>query len=139
VPPSREAKPKAAKKVLSKEEKGVETAKRRGRRKNLKERNAVAATAHHVEDNAHIAWLMQLKAGAQVGLHTSLAETMLLVKQERIVGVAPPTSSVSSVSFQLHPGTHAPSQVHTASWFASDAGALQRVAGSRLKPDAEER
>jgi hypothetical protein len=41
----REAKPKAPKKLLSKEEKGVETVKRRVQRKNLKERNAAAAAA----------------------------------------------------------------------------------------------
>jgi hypothetical protein len=40
----RDAKSKAAKKVLSKEDKGIEAVKRRGRRKNQKERNA-AATA----------------------------------------------------------------------------------------------
>jgi hypothetical protein len=120
VPPSREAKPKAAKKVLSKEEKGVETAKRRGQRKNLKESNAAAAAAQHVEVTQHIAWQVQLKAGAaQVGLRPSLAEAMLLVKQEWIIGVALPTLSVSSLSSQLCPGMPAPLQVHTASRFAS--------------------
>jgi hypothetical protein len=92
----REAKPKAAKKVLSKEEKDVEAAKRRGQRKNLKEKNAAAAA---MEATQHMAWQMQLKAGAsQVGLHQSIEEAMRLVKQEGIVGVTPPASSMSSVS-----------------------------------------
>jgi hypothetical protein len=42
---SRDAKPKAAKKVFSKEEKCVEAAKRRGRRRNLEERNAASRPA----------------------------------------------------------------------------------------------
>ncbi|KAM0826851.1 hypothetical protein ACQ4PT_068587 [Festuca glaucescens] len=92
----REAKPKAAKKLMSKEEKGVKATKRRSRCKNLKERNAAAAAAQQVEAAAHIAWQMHLKAGAHVGIHPSLAEAMLLVKQERSIGVAPPASLVSS-------------------------------------------
>ncbi|KAK1683872.1 hypothetical protein QYE76_044720 [Lolium multiflorum] len=82
-----EAKPKAAKKMLSKEEKIVEAAKRRGRRKNLKEKTAAAANQQ--------AWQMQMKADvAQVALHLSLAEAYMLVKREGIAGVAPPASSV---------------------------------------------
>jgi hypothetical protein len=50
---------------------------------------------------------------------------MLFVKQERIVGVAPPALSVSSVSSQLHPGTPAPSQVHEVSRFASGTAPVQ--------------
>jgi hypothetical protein len=46
---------------------------------------------------------MQLKANTQVGLHTGLEEAMLYVKQERILGVSPPASSVSSISSQMHP------------------------------------
>ncbi|KAK1663132.1 hypothetical protein QYE76_051291 [Lolium multiflorum] len=88
---SREAKPKAAKKVMSKEEKSVEAAKRRCRRRNLKEKTAAAANQQ--------AWQMQMKAGiAQVALHPSLAEGYMLVKREGIAGVAPPASSMSSVS-----------------------------------------
>jgi hypothetical protein len=104
----RDAKRKAAKKVLFKEEKGVETVKRRGRCKNQNERNAAAAA---MEATKHMAWEMQLKASAaQVGLHPSFAEAMLLVKREGIIGVAPPASSVSSVSSQLRPGTPTPLQ-----------------------------
>jgi hypothetical protein len=57
----REGKPKAEKKVLFKEEKGVESMKRRCRRKNLKERNAVAAA---MEATQQMVWQIQLKAGA---------------------------------------------------------------------------
>jgi hypothetical protein len=114
----RDAKPKAAKKVLSKEQKCVEAAKRRGRRKSLKERNAAAAGQQ--------TWQMQVKAGvAQVGLHPSLAEAYMLVKREGIAGVTPPASSVSSVSFQLRPGTPAPLQVHPSSRFASGVAPVQ--------------
>jgi hypothetical protein len=66
----RDAKLKATKKLLSKEEKGIEAAKRRDRRKNLKDGNAAAA--QQVEAAAHMAWQMQLKAGAHVGLHIGL-------------------------------------------------------------------
>jgi hypothetical protein len=45
-----------------------------------------------------MAWQMRLKAVAHVGLHPSLAETMLLVKQERIMRATPLASSVSLVS-----------------------------------------
>ena len=69
---------------------------------------------------------MQVKAGvAQVGLHPSLAEAYMLVKREGIAGVAPPASSVSSVSSQLRPGTPAPLQVHAASRFASGVAPVQ--------------
>jgi hypothetical protein len=82
----RDAKPKAAKKVLSKEEKGVEAAKHRGRRRNHKERNAATAAMEATLQT----WQMQLKAGAaQLGLHPSYAVDMLHVKQERIIGIAP--------------------------------------------------
>jgi hypothetical protein len=84
----------------------------------LKESNAAAVAVQHVEAAVHIAWQMPLKVGAEVGLRPSLAEAMLLVKQERIVGVAPPALSVSLISSQLGPGTHAPSQDHMASRFA---------------------
>jgi hypothetical protein len=47
--------------MLSNEEKGVEAAKRRCRRKNLKERNAVAAA---MEATQQMVWQIQLKAGA---------------------------------------------------------------------------
>jgi hypothetical protein len=108
----REAKPKAAKKVLSAEEKVLEAAKRRGRRKNQKIKTAAAANQQ--------AWQMQIKAGvAQVALHPTLAEGYMIVKREGIAGVAPPASSVSSVSSQLRPGTPAPLQGHAASRFAS--------------------
>jgi hypothetical protein len=40
-----EAKPEAPKKLLPKEEKGIEAAKRRGMRKNLKDRKDAAAAA----------------------------------------------------------------------------------------------
>jgi hypothetical protein len=93
-----EAKPKAPKKLLSKEEKGVQAAKRRGRRKNLKKRNAAAAAAQQAQVAAQMAWQMQVKANAHVGLHPGHAEVMLFVKQERTLGVAPSASSVSSVS-----------------------------------------
>nr|XP_051216049.1 uncharacterized protein LOC127333689 isoform X1 [Lolium perenne] len=43
----------------------------------------------------------------------------MLVKREGVAGVAPPSSSVSSVSSQLRPGTPAPLQGHPASRFAS--------------------
>ncbi|KAK1616800.1 hypothetical protein QYE76_022317 [Lolium multiflorum] len=80
---------KAAKKVLSPEEKMIEAAKRRGRRKNQKMKTAAAANQQ--------AWQMQIKAGvAQVALHPTLAEGYMLVKREGIAGVAPPASSVSS-------------------------------------------
>jgi hypothetical protein len=36
-----------------------------------------------------MAWQMQVKANAQVGLHTGLAKAMLYVKQERILSAAP--------------------------------------------------
>jgi hypothetical protein len=87
-----------AKKVISKEDKGIEAVKRRGWRKNLKDMNAVAAAAQQVEAAAHITWQMQLKVRAHIGPHLCIGESMLLVKQERIMGVAPPASSVSSVS-----------------------------------------
>jgi hypothetical protein len=106
----REAKPKARKKVLSKEEKSVKAAKRHGWRKNLKEKTAPAANQQ--------VWQMQMKAGvAQVALHSSLAEGYMLVKREGIAGVAPPASSVSSVSSQLRPETPAPLQGHPVSRF----------------------
>ncbi|KAK1692359.1 hypothetical protein QYE76_009056 [Lolium multiflorum] len=108
----REAKPKAAKKVLSPEEKIIEAAKRRGRHKNQKVKTVAAANQQ--------AWQMQIKAGvAQVALHPTLAEGYMLVKREGIAGVAPPASSVSSVSSQLRPRTPAPLQGHPASRFAS--------------------
>ncbi|KAK1589989.1 hypothetical protein QYE76_017865 [Lolium multiflorum] len=113
-----EAKPKAAKKVLSMKEKCVEAAKCRGRRKNLKEKTAAAANQQ--------AWQMQMKAGvAQVALHPSIAEGYMLVKREGIADVAPPASSVSSVSSQLRPGTPAPLQGHPASRFASGVAPVQ--------------
>jgi hypothetical protein len=114
----REAKPKAAKKVLSKEEKSVEAAKRRGRHRNLKEKTAAGANQE--------AWQIQMKAGvSQVALHPSLAEGYMLVKREGIAGVAPPATSVSSVSSQLRPGTPAPLQGHPASRFVSGVAPVQ--------------
>ena len=114
----REAKPKAAKKVLSAEEKIIEAAKRRGWRKNQKIKNAAAANQQ--------AWQMQIKAGvAQVALHPTLAEGYMLVKREGIAGVTPPASSVSSVSSQLRPGTPAPLQVHPALRFVSGLPLVQ--------------
>jgi hypothetical protein len=108
----RETKAKAAKKVLSPEEKAIEAAKRRCRRRNQKMKISAAANQQ--------AWQMQIKAGvAQVALHPTLAEGYMLVKREGIAGVAPPSSSVSSVSSQLRPGTPAPLQGHPASRFAS--------------------
>jgi hypothetical protein len=50
----REAKPNAARKVMFKEEKGVEAVKRRCQRKNLKDRNAAAAAIQYVEDTRKI-------------------------------------------------------------------------------------
>jgi hypothetical protein len=126
----RDAKPKAARKVMSREEKCVEATKRRGRRKNLKERNAAAAGQQ--------AWQMQVKAGvAQVGLHPSLVDAYMLVKREGIAGVAPPASSMSSVSSQLRPGIPAPLQGHPSSQFAVGVVPVQfNSAGSRTQPDA---
>jgi hypothetical protein len=69
----REAKPKAPKKLLSKEKKGVETAKRHGRRKNLKKRNAAAAAVLQA-GRSEMAWQMQVKACAHVDLHPSLTD-----------------------------------------------------------------
>jgi hypothetical protein len=68
----REAKPKAPKKLLSKEKKGVEATKRRGRHKNLKERNATVATAQEAQAAAQMVWQMQVKADVHVGLHHGL-------------------------------------------------------------------
>jgi hypothetical protein len=42
-----------------------------------------------------MAWQMQVKANAHIGLHTGLAEAIFFVKQERILCVAPLASSVS--------------------------------------------
>ncbi|KAK1668273.1 hypothetical protein QYE76_056432 [Lolium multiflorum] len=119
---SRDAKPKAVKKVMSKEEKGFEAAKHRDQRRKQKERNAAAAAM----EASQLAWQIQLKGGtAQVGLHPSLAEAYILIKREGIAGVAPPASSVSSVSSQLRPGTPAPVQVHAVSRFASGVAPVQ--------------
>jgi hypothetical protein len=68
----REAKSKAAKKLLSKDEEGVKAVKHRGRCKNVKERNAPAAAGGQVQAAAQMAWQMRLKSGAHVGLHPSI-------------------------------------------------------------------
>jgi hypothetical protein len=99
-------KAKVPKKLLSREEKSVQAAKRRGRRANLKlkQKQQVAAT---------LAFQMQVNANAHVRLPTTMAEAMLYIKQERIIAnalPAPQDSSVSSVSF--HAELHMDTQLH---------------------------
>ena len=68
-------------------------------------------------------------------MKSNAAEAILYVKQERLVGVAPPASSVSSVDSQmprqLGPGTPSPGpHVHAASRFASGASTPVQFNGS---------
>jgi hypothetical protein len=67
----RETKAKAPNKVSAKEEKGVKTAKRQGRCKNLKERKDATVVAHQLRVAAQLAWEMQVKANTQACLLAS--------------------------------------------------------------------
>ncbi|KAK1699490.1 hypothetical protein QYE76_016187 [Lolium multiflorum] len=111
----REAKPKVAKKVLSKEEKVIEAAKRRCRRKNQK--NKTAAVANQQAGRCR-------SAGRASSPPSDLSGGLHARQERGIAGVAPP-ASVSSVSSQLRPGTPAPLQVHPALRFVSGLPPVQ--------------
>jgi predicted AAA+ superfamily ATPase len=96
-----ETKLKVPKKVLTKEEKLVQTKKRWDRSANARPRETQQAIDAATRVAASIVLDMEAKANAHVRLVTVVVEAMLLTKQEGISNHAPPSSSVSSVSFQL--------------------------------------